>query len=187
MTDPLAFTLAVLALLGTPGPTNTLLAASGAIAGFRPSLRLVAAELAGYALAGAALHLLLGDAVGGSAEMQTALRWGVGAYLAFTAFRLWRYGSGTAGGGAVTFRQVFVTTLLNPKAMAFAFVILPFTAPGAPFYLGAFAAMIVMAGTGWIAAGAWAGRVAFAGRPRLAPRISAVILAAFAAGVVAGG
>ncbi|MFY8031875.1 MAG: hypothetical protein ACOVO5_08585 [Devosia sp.] len=38
MTDPLLFLAAVLTLLGTPGPTNTLLATAGATAGVRRSL-----------------------------------------------------------------------------------------------------------------------------------------------------
>ena len=46
----LPFVLSILALLLTPGPTNTLLAVGAASAGFRRSLPLVLAELTAYLL-----------------------------------------------------------------------------------------------------------------------------------------
>lgn len=48
------FVAVVVALLATPGPTNTLLAASGAAVGLTRSPRLLLAECAGYFLAGSA-------------------------------------------------------------------------------------------------------------------------------------
>ena len=46
----LPFVLSILALLLTPGPTNTLLAIGGAAQGFRRALPLVAAEISAYLL-----------------------------------------------------------------------------------------------------------------------------------------
>ena len=47
MNDPLLFVLAAMLLLGTPGPTNTLLWVSAATTGTRRSLPLLLGELAG--------------------------------------------------------------------------------------------------------------------------------------------
>jgi len=97
MEDPLLFVSAVLTILGTPGPTNTLLATSGATVGVRASLPLVPAETAGYLIAILALGLALGPAVAASPLLAAALRLGVGGYLLVFAARLWRRGGAAAG------------------------------------------------------------------------------------------
>ena len=63
MTDVLIFVLGALALLATPGPTNTLLATSGATRGMRPSLPLLRGETAGHLSAILILRLLVGPVV----------------------------------------------------------------------------------------------------------------------------
>jgi threonine/homoserine/homoserine lactone efflux protein len=188
MHDPATFLAAVLALLATPGPTNTLLAASGALAGARRAAPLVAAELAGYAAAIAALRLLLGPALAARPEIATGLRVAVAAYLLWTAVALWRRRDRLADAGApVGFGRVFVATLLNPKAAVFAFGIIPFGAPVVWPHLAAFALCVVAAGGGWIALGATLGGLGRGSVGGAVPRVSAVALAAFAAVVLRGG
>jgi threonine/homoserine/homoserine lactone efflux protein len=127
MEDPALFALAVLVILGTPGPTNSLLATGGATLGWRRALSLIPAEAAGYGISITVLGLLLGPVVAGQPLVATALRLLVGAYLLVLAVRLWRRGApGWTGGALVRPRQVFVTTLLNPKALVFAFGVVPF-------------------------------------------------------------
>ncbi|MCO6415484.1 lysine transporter LysE [Siccirubricoccus sp. KC 17139] len=184
MEDPILFVLAVLTVLGTPGPTNTLLATSGATVGVRRSLPLIAAEASGYSISILALGLVLGPAMAGAPLLAAALRIAVGLYLLFLALRLWRRGGAVLATGAmVTPRQVFVTTLLNPKAIVFALGILPFGAGGGvwPFYMLGFLALLVSAATAWIMAGAIlggaAGRQGWSGA---VPRVGAAAVGSFA-------
>jgi threonine/homoserine/homoserine lactone efflux protein len=187
MTDPVAFALAALALLATPGPTNTLLATSGAAAGFARSIRLVLAETLGYTFSITMLALLIGPIVNASQALGIALRLGCGLFLLYAAWRLWREGAtALTSTEPVAFRRVLIATALNPKAVIFAFVILPHLSNGevqaALPYFAALIAMIALVGSGWIAAGA----VLRAGRGTLlsagaARRGGALILCGFAA------
>lgn len=189
MEDPLLFVLAVLTILGTPGPTNTLLATAGAAAGIRASLPLVPAEAAGYLIAILALGLALGPAFAASPSLAAALRVAVGGYLLLLAARLWRRGGAVlAGGGkAVTPRQVFATTLLNPKALVFALGVVPFGAPRPHLYLLAFAVVLAVVALCWIGLGAALGRAAAGtGRAGVVPRVGAAAVAAFAFVLVGG-
>jgi threonine/homoserine/homoserine lactone efflux protein len=189
MTEPVAFLLAVVALLATPGPTNTLLAASGASEGVRASLRLMPAELAGYLLAILPLVLVAGPAVAATPAAATALKAAAAVWLAISAVRLWR----DAGTGFVSTprpvspARVFVTTLLNPKALVFAFVVFP---QGGGIALAAataaFVVLVLVVAASWIGLGSLITR---AGRgwitPRIVSRTAALALAVFAT-LVAG-
>jgi threonine/homoserine/homoserine lactone efflux protein len=181
MEDPLLFALAVLAVLATPGPTNTLLATSGAMVGLRRSLPLVPAEAAGYGIAILTLGLVLGPVMAGQPLLAAALRAAVGAYLLMLAWRLWRRGAGAVvGAGLVRPRQLFLTTLLNPKAIVFALGIVPFgKAPVLPYMLG-FLALLVTVAVGWIGLGAVLGRAAARrGIAGVVPRLGATAVAGF--------
>lgn len=187
MINPIAFVLAVLALLSTPGPTNTLLATSGAAAGFRRSLHLVVAEMLGYMVSITTLALVIGPLVRASHALDIALRVGCGMYLLYAAWRLWREGSAAlASADPVKFRRVLVATLLNPKGIVFAYVIVPFLADGrvqeALPYMAGLLAMIGVVGSAWIGIGAGV-RVGAgpAGLQRgLARRAGALVLCLFA-------
>lgn len=187
MQDPFLFTLTVLAILGTPGPTNTLLATSGALVGFRRSLPLILAEIGGYLLAILTLHAVLGGLLAAYPAFKTVLRLLIGAYLLVAAFELWTRRSLIDGPPAgVRFDRVFVTTLLNPKAIVFAFGVIPLTEPNAAAYVISFVGFVAMAALSWIVVGTVVGRLASAPGSRLVPRISAVVLACFAGLIAAG-
>jgi threonine/homoserine/homoserine lactone efflux protein len=183
--DALAFALASLALLATPGPTNTLLLTSGAVAGFRSSLGLLWAELLGYLLAIATLMVVLEPLLASHGGLKLALQAACAGYLVFTARGLWIRAE-VSRGKIVGFDKVFVTTLLNPKAFIFALTIIPGDqldgfVTRLP-WLAALSVMIVAVGMCWIYAGAavrtapgnWLSAAACC-------RAGAVVLMAFAA------
>lgn len=180
MTDPRLFLLAILAVLFTPGPTNTLLASGGAVRGWRGGLPLVVAELCGYLVTVDLVGFLLRPVILAFPPLGTALRIAVALYLVWAAIRLWRHvASLEAARAAVPWRSVFVATLLNPKGLVFALGIIPFGSPMIAGYLGAFAASVLLAGVCWVGVGHVIG--AAAGEHRwLVPRLASVVLLGFA-------
>jgi threonine/homoserine/homoserine lactone efflux protein len=181
MSDPLLFILAVLMLLGTPGPTNTLLATSGAVAGVRRSLLLLAGELSGYLVAIAAIRIVLGPVFAAYLLIGSALKVAVAVYLGWIAIKLWLRGARLSGpASAVSLRNVFLTTLLNPKALIFALTIIPVAHPALPWFIAAFAVSVVCVGFCWILIGRAIGATAGERHAGLVPRIASVALAGFA-------
>jgi len=181
MDNPLLFLATALAILALPGPTNALFAVSGAAHGVRRSLVLIPAGAAGYLIAVTLLGLELGPVLAASPATARILRLFIGAYLFVLAVRLWREGSATAGRtAAVGAREVFVTTLLNPKALVFAMAVIPFGRPDVGLYLAAFAASVSLTGVVWLTIGAGAGRAARSGgQARLVSRVGSAALAVF--------
>jgi threonine/homoserine/homoserine lactone efflux protein len=105
----------------------------------------------------------------------------VGSYLVLLAVRLWRRGGTVlAADLVVTPPQVFLTTLLNPKALVFALGVVPFGAPHVWPYLLGFVLLLVSVAAGWIAAGALLGRAAAdRGRAHVVPRVGAAAVGTF--------
>ena len=156
MSDPAVFALAVLAVLATPGPTNTLMALAGATLGVSRGLKLIPAEVAGY-LTSISLLIFIFQPVFAAFPLAAAvLRVGCGSYLAILALNMWRTSVGEAGQTSlVSFRRVFTTTLLNPKSLVFAFQIFPTGGIRLTLaYLGTFALICIAAATMWICLGA---------------------------------
>lgn len=185
------FTLAVLALLLTPGPTNTLLALAGMQEGLARAARLVPAELLAYLLVVLPLAAAGGALLARASLLAGAVTLGAALWVMWLAARLWRMPDAWTGHGDVTARRVFVTTLLNPKAPIFGLVLLPpASAAGFPAHLGIFVACVATVAGLWAGGGAlaaWRGRGAPAGRAQLCVRrIAAAWLALLSVGLAAG-
>jgi len=183
--EPAAFAIACFPLLAAPGPTNTLLATSGAAIGVRRSLPLLAAELSGYLLAIFLLRVLVGPLIAAVPAFGIALRIAAVIYLLHLAAKLWRHSGcqSIKASGPVTIFSVFVTTLLNPKAIILAFTLLP---AGMLAWLPALILQIVVAGSAWIIVGALVQR-GFRGtfHPQVGYRVSALALILLAGGLSA--
>lgn len=176
-------------LLAVPGPTNTLLAASGAAVGFRKSLRLVIGEISGYILAIIVLMQFLAPFVAGAPAGAIVVKAFASFVLALLAVRLWRHADKeiAAASGPISVGQVFVTTMFNPKALIFAFVIFPRSNPQETVrFFALFVVLVIAIGCAWIVLGrvirSSAGRRA---THSLVARCAAVALTVFAA-VIAG-
>jgi threonine/homoserine/homoserine lactone efflux protein len=180
MTDLLTFALAVIALLATPGPTNTLLFTAGATQGLR-SLRLIPAEIAGYLIAILSIGLWIAPLVADVPALGTVLRLLTACYLTAMAFRMWRHAPNLAAHDQlIQFRHVFVTTLLNPKALLFALGIVPLSDPDANDYLLAFSLLTAAVATCWIGLGVGVSRGLVPTRRKpLIPRLGATFVLGF--------
>ncbi|AWB48546.1 hypothetical protein HYN69_08500 [Gemmobacter aquarius] len=179
-----ALLLALLGLLLTPGPTNTLMLLAGSDRGFRATLRLIPVELAAYLLTVTPLLLLAGAAAPHLAAMRPAIALVAGVWVLLLALTLWRGPAEGHGVTVVTPRHLFVTTLLNPKALIFGLVLLP----GAPPVTGLTVFALLVVGTALL----WAGLGAVLPRTRAASpiafrRAAACWLALVSFGILANG
>lgn len=182
MTDPLLFLLALLSLLLTPGPTNTLLATSGAAGGLRVALRLVPAEVAGYAIAVTVFSRLLAALRDGGLQLEAGLRVAVALYLLLLARNLWRHSRVLAAERLpIGARQVFLTTLLNPKGLVIATLLPPGPTTDVLPFLAILVATVAACGFAWVALGAYLRRrLQGPGAVMLLGRTGSVVLVGFA-------
>jgi threonine/homoserine/homoserine lactone efflux protein len=121
-----SFLAAALVILATPGPTNTILAACGATLGLKRARHLPFAEAAGYFLAVSA-YLVLAQRVAHFPVALPVLKGVASAWLLFVAWRLWQrpVKTPTSGGHGSAFMRIFLTTILNPKAMLVGAILVP--------------------------------------------------------------
>jgi threonine/homoserine/homoserine lactone efflux protein len=165
--------LAIFVLLVTPGPTNTLLFLAGSERGTAAALRLIPAEVAGY-LCSVLPLMLVGAALMARVPMaQPLITVLASVWVAVLAVRLYRLPEPGQTHIPVDAKLVFVTTLLNPKALIFGLVLLP--GPTATTNLLIFLAMVGLVATAWAAAGAGLQRRTGAAMPFLR-RIAALWL-----------
>jgi len=182
MDSPIAFCFALLVFLAIPGPTNTLLALSGATAGLRRSLPLLLAVLAGYMLSTAAQRAVFDTLLAGSSTLEVWLRVLVALYLVYLSIRLWR--TRAMAQAPIGAQRVFVATFLNPKALIIALVLMPPHPVVPSFHFAALALLTIAVSVIWIKAGVLAQRVSGDRYARIFPKVAAVALVAFAAVIV---
>lgn len=148
----LELNLAILLLLVTPGPTNTLMFLAGAERGLPRAARLIPAELAGYLTTVIPLTLIGAPLFAAMPKAQALVAVLAGLWVAFLALRLCRLPQAVPGMVSVGWQSVVVTTLLNPKALIFGLVLLP-DPTRAVQNIGSFVLQVVLVALLWIAFG----------------------------------
>ncbi len=169
--------LAMLALLLTPGPTNSLMLLAGAERGLGAAARLIPAELAGYLLTVAPLSVVGVSVLQAYPDLKLVVALAAAAWVAVLALRLWRLPA-LAQTAAIGARALFVTTALNPKGLIFGLVLLP-SADRLGANLALFAGLVIAVALFWAGLGA-ALRGRSAGQPRalfVLRRLASVFLA----------
>lgn len=111
-------------LLFIPGPTNILLFNAGARQGFRKAYLLMIAEWGGYLFSitswSAVTFILLSAGSSGVGFFRLLCA----GYLFFLAVKIWQSEINTPG-NTFTPGAIFLTTVMNPKALIFASVVFP--------------------------------------------------------------
>jgi len=146
-----AFFFGQLALLLVPGPTNALLAASGATVGVSRSLPLLLFEIVGYELAVALARGLIAPVLAHAPWVTPIIRAAAALYLLGLAVSLWRT-RWAAGARLVRGHHMLVTTLLNPKTLLTALVLWPVSRAASAWLI--LSALLPLAATAWLCVGA---------------------------------
>jgi len=149
----LAFCLSLLALLFAPGPTNALLALSGAEMGAGRTLRLLPVVFAAYALTVVPLAALGDDLLRQQHVLRAAVTFAAALWVAWMAIALWRKPRHAAAPHRGSAARLFITTLLNPKAFIIGLVLIPGQAVRGTS-LALFFAILAAAAVAWALLGA---------------------------------
>jgi len=179
-----AYLLATIALLAAPGPSNTLAGVAGAQGGLRRVTLLLPALVAGYLCAVLPLAWAGANLSRAWPALMPALRLVAAAWVLWLAVGLWRTGPASARAGSVSAARLWLTTLLNPKALVVALALLP--PPADPRFeprLAVFAAISAAVAFGWGAIGAATRRGEGSVRLVWLQRIAAIWLVAVSAGL----
>jgi threonine/homoserine/homoserine lactone efflux protein len=179
MMTPIELALACLALLMTPGPTNSLVLLAGAERGLAGAARLIPVELAGYLTTVVPLTLVGQSVLAAYPDLQLTVALLAAVWVAVLAVRLWRVRPEEGRALSVRPGALFVTTALNPKALIFGLVLLP-SADRVEANLALFAGLVVAVAFVWAGLGA-ALRGGGSGQPRalfVLRRLASVVLAA---------
>jgi threonine/homoserine/homoserine lactone efflux protein len=178
----LTFIATSMLVLITPGPTNTVLAASGARLGMRRAANLPFAEAIGYIVA-ISFFVLFAELMRDNQTALAVVRLAAAAWLSYSAYRLWQipFEADPAARDS-PFRRVLLTTIVNPKAMLIGTILIPVgSGADAPAWIITFAALSTFAGFGWVALGA----LLPLGIRRHAHKLAAVVLSGFSVVAIA--
>ncbi|MBV8248548.1 MAG: LysE family transporter [Comamonas sp.] len=190
-----SFLLVIATILLTPGPTNTLLASSGISQGLRRSAPLLSFECLGYVCATSAWGLVLNTTMHDYPFVINLIKVVSGLYIAKLGLRLWYQARRDPLQEllvSVKPLELFIATLLNPKAVIFAMALFPvqtwLSVSNYAGVMGSFVLLVASIGGLWIVFGSvlMAGRVRWL-QPQVFQRLAALTLWGFAAWLLVNG
>ena len=123
----LKMSLYVSLVLIVPGPTNTLLLSSGLKNGVRNTWPLIVAEALGYVTSISAWGFFLYAFAANYAWVVYTIKIASSAYILYLAITMWGRSAAIQHSSIrlVSFHEMFITTLTNPKAFIFASTLFP--------------------------------------------------------------
>lgn len=142
-------------VLIVPGPTNTLLLSSGLKVGVRRTCPLIVAEALGYVIAISLWGFFLCSLASGRPWLLNAIKVLSAVYILYLAVKMWRHSRTLqhVEAGPVSLRDMFITTLMNPKALLFASTLFPLEAFQSATYfawtIAVFLIVLAPIGLGW--------------------------------------
>jgi threonine/homoserine/homoserine lactone efflux protein len=177
------FTGAILLLLMTPGPTNTLMALAGHSRGISKALPLIVSEAFGYLLVIVPVATLAAPFFAANPSLSLTTRILASIWVLVLSYRLWFQQKKQDTEQSVCGRDVLITTALNPKALIIALVIMPHGQPLALLpWLAWFVGLVIFAASGWIVFGNYMAKApGFSLKPTAIRKIAATCLLLFAA------
>jgi len=190
-----SFLLVIATILLTPGPTNTLLASSGISQGLRRSAPLLSFECLGYVCATSIWGLVLNTTMHDYPFVINLIKVVSGLYIAKLGLRLWYQARRDPLQEllvSVKPLELFIATLLNPKAVIFAMALFPvqtwLSVSNYAGVMGSFVLLVASIGGLWIVFGSvlMAGRVRWL-QPQVFQRLAALTLWGFAAWLLVNG
>lgn len=143
----LRMALHVSLVLIVPGPTNTLLLSSGLKVGVRRTSPLIGAEALGYVIAISLWGFFLSALSASRPWLPVAVKLLSSVYIVYLAAKIWRQSAALqhVTASPVGLRDMFLTTLMNPKALLFASTLFPLEAfRSATYFAGTIAAFLLV-------------------------------------------
>lgn len=144
----------------TPGPNNTMLLASGANFGFRPTFPHILGVNLGFSVMVLAVGLGAGGAFVAFPVLHDALRYGGAAYLFYLAWRIaWSGGVNGAAGRAepMTFLQAAAFQWVNPKTWIMAIGAVTAYTPANGYFVNMLIVTLIFTLVNGPCVAAWAG------------------------------
>ncbi|WP_289991905.1 LysE family translocator [Photorhabdus laumondii] len=112
-------------LLVMPGPTNTLILSSGLKINWRKLQKIIIIVMLGYLISVSILGFTLTFIYLYFPWINFLLKILSAIYIAFLSIKIWKSSLTSSCSDEITFKEIFITTLLSPKAFILASYIIP--------------------------------------------------------------